>query len=46
MFDIVNSSKFELVIMMLILLNMVIMMVRHYRQSETVTDLLHILFYS
>ena len=42
-FDVSMSSKFELAIMVLIILNMIAMMVEHYNQSQAVTDALDII---
>ena len=44
MFDLVNSAKFEMAVMLLILANMIVMMIRHHGQSEEISKALHILF--
>ena len=44
MFDVINSSRFEIAIMLLILANMIVMTIQHYGQSETITETLDILF--
>jgi len=42
-YDIANSSKFELCIVIIIFLNMIQMAVDHYGQTQTVTDILDML---
>ena len=43
LYDVAVSTKFELCIVVTILLNMVTMAVEHYNQTDTVTDVLKIL---
>eukprot|EP00794_Sanderia_malayensis_P009765 gene9765-10764_t len=43
LFDFVLSVKFETVVMLLILLNMFMMMISHYKQSAAITEALNIL---
>ena len=42
-FDLVESRKFEMFIILVITINMIVMMVQHYDQSEEVTFVLDIL---
>lgn len=44
MFDMIHSSRFETAIMAMICLNMLVMMIQHYGQSEEVQLTLNILF--
>lgn len=43
-FDMIHSSRFETAIMAMICLNMLVMMIQHYGQSEEVQFTLNILF--
>lgn len=43
MFDVIKSSKFEWMIFVFILLNLIVLTLKHHGQSETITSLLNIL---
>ena len=43
LFDAIHSSKFETFIMILICLNMLVMMIQHYGQSQEVDMTMNIL---
>ena len=44
-FDLVNSRKFEMFIIVVITINMIVMMVQHYNQPKEVTLVLDILYF-
>ena len=43
MFDAVTSEKFEITVLGVITLNMILMMIQHYGQPDSVTKALNIL---
>ena len=45
LFDVVTSNRFEVAILSVVVLNMFLMMIQHYGQSDSVTEALHILLH-
>lgn len=43
LYDVVTGDRFEIVILIVIMCNMVMMTIQHHGQSRRITDVLHIL---
>ena len=44
MFDVVTSDKFEIIVLAVVTINMLLTMMQHYSQPESMTKALHILY--